>query len=149
MKEFKITFLALSRTTELEMKSESEMNEIINDFLFAFASEIDYHNFKINMQTLQQNTQQFRTKIDVIVQKYKSSEPKMQQLNSYFKNLKEEEYFFSFTNANFNLEQRFQFYNYLVALESGSDYDMLTQKIDELFVVLRKKHDINASIKRT
>lgn len=148
MKEFKITFLALSRTTELEMKSESEINEIINDFLFAFASEIDHKDLKIYIQTLQQNTQEFRTKIEVIVQKYNTSEPKIQQLNSYFKNLKEEEYFFLFANANFSSEQRFQFYNYLVALESGSDYEMLTQEIDELFDVLKNKYDINASNKR-
>lgn len=144
MKQFNITFLALSRSTDMEIKSETEIDEIMNDLLLIFASEIDYENFKINIESLQQNTEEFRNKIDTVVQKYKSSEPRIQQLNSYFKDLKDGEHFFLFPDANFSQEQRFQFYNYLSALESGSDYEKLTQDIDALFGVLRSKYEITA-----
>lgn len=39
MKNFRITFLALSRTTEMEIKSENDISPILNDLLMAFAKK--------------------------------------------------------------------------------------------------------------
>mgnify|MGYP001018777824 CR=1 FL=1 len=47
MRNFKITFLALSRTTEMEIKSENDISPILNNLLIAFAKEIDCKNKKI------------------------------------------------------------------------------------------------------
>lgn len=143
MKEIKITFLALSRTTELDIKSNNEIDPIINDLLMVFAKEIDYKNFKINIESLQQNTPDFKTKIDSVVQKYKNVEPKIQQINSYFKDLKDNEYFFVFPNA-FSKEQSFQFYNYLSALEKNEDFEKVTKEIDDLFGVLMDNYEMFA-----
>lgn len=69
MKNFRITFLALSRTTEMEIKSENDISPILNDLLMAFAKEIDYENKKINIEYLQKNTEEFRDKIDFFCSK--------------------------------------------------------------------------------
>ena len=144
MKEFKITFLALSRTTELDIKSDNEIDQIGNDLLMIFAKEIDYINFKINIESLQQNTSDFKIKIDAVVQKYKSVDPKIQQINSYFKDLKDNEFFFVIPNASIPKEQSFQFYNYLSALEKNEDFEKVTKQIDDLFGVLMNSYEMFA-----
>jgi hypothetical protein len=144
MTEFRITFLALSRTTELEIKSENEIEPIVNDLLMVFIKEIDYENFKISIESLQQNTTEFRTKIDAVVQKYNSYEPKIQQINSYFKDLKDSEHFFVFPNIKIPKEQSFQFYNYLSALEKNEDFEKITKQMDELFGILMNSYEMFA-----
>lgn len=144
MKELKITFLALSRTTEFVIKSEKEIDPIVTDLLMVFVKEIDYENFKINIDSLQQNTMEFRTKIDAIVQKYKPFEPKIQQINSYFKDLKDNEHFFVFPNITIPKEQSFQFFNYLSALEKNEDFEKMTKQIDDLFGILMNSYEMFA-----
>ena len=144
MKEIKITFLALSRTTDVEIKAEHDIDEIVNDIFMVFAKEIDYENFKIKLDSLQQNTTEFKAKIDTVVEKYKSVDPKIQQLNTYFKDLKDNEYFFVFANAVITKEQSFRFYNYLSALEKNEDFDKLTTQIDDLFGALMNSYEMFA-----
>lgn len=144
MKEIKITFLALSRTTDIEIKAEHDIDPIVNDIFMVFAKEIDYENFKIKLDSLQQSTTEFKAKIDTVVQKYKSVDPKIQQLNTYFKDLKDDEYFFVFANAVIPKEQSFRFYNYLSALEKNEDFDKLTTQIDDLFGVLMNSYEMFA-----
>lgn len=144
MKDFKIIFLALSRTTELDIKSNNEIDQIVNDLLMIFAKEVDYKNFKINIDSLQQNTSDFKTKVDTIVQKYKSVAPKIQQINSYFKDLKDNEFFFVIPNASIPKEQSFRFYNYLLALEKNEGFEKVTKQIDDLFRVLMNSYEMFA-----
>lgn len=149
MKSLRISFLALSRSTDLEIKSQSSIDEIASDFFVAFAKEIDYENKKINIEQLQENTADLRKKIDFIVRKYKSSIPIINQLNTYFKDLKENEYFFFFINSNISSEQSFQLYNYLSALNNNEDFEVESKEMDELFGELRAKYDIIAFNKNT
>ena len=144
MKNFTIAFLALSRSTNLEIKSETNLDAIITDFLLIFAKEIDYENYKISIEPLQQNTEILKKKIDDLVQKYKSSEPRIQQLNSYFKDLKDDEYFFFFPNTVITTEQSSQYYNYLIAKESNEDFEEYTKQMNAMFGVLREKYEIIA-----
>lgn len=144
MKSFKITFLALSRGLEFEISSENSIDQILNDFLLIFATEVDYDNFNVKIEMLQQNTEAFRVKLNEIIDKYKGYEPKIQQLKSYFQDLKNDEYFFIFPNANITKEQSFQYYNYLSAIEKGDDYNELTKQIDGLFAELMSQYEIFA-----
>ena len=144
MKNFKLTFLALSKTTEIEIKLENDISPILNDLLMAFAKEIDYENLKINIDSLQQNTEEFRDKIDFFVQKYKNIEYKIQQINTYFKDLKDNEYFFIFLNATISKEQSFPLHNYLLALQEGEDFEKISKEIDELFGVLMDNYEMFA-----
>lgn len=144
MTSLRISFLALSRSTDLEINSQSSIDEIVSDFFFAFAKEIDYENKKINIEQVQENTADLRNKIDSIVQKYKSSIPVINQLNTYFKDLKENEYFFFLINSNISSEQSFQLYNFLSALNNKQDFQVASNVMNELFGGLREKYDIIA-----
>lgn len=144
MNNFRISFLALSRSSDLTITSAQDIDEIISDLVFVLAKDIDYENFKINIETLQQNTEVFRTKIDSVVQKYKVYKPEIQQINSYFKDLKDGEHFFIFFNVEIPKEISFQYYNYLSALENNEDYEKLTNQIDDLFGALRENYEIVA-----
>ena len=144
MKNFKLTFLALSRTTEMEIESENDISLILNDLLMAFAKEIDYENLKINIYYLQQNTEEFRAKINSVIQKYKAFEPKIQQINTYFKDLKDNEYFFIFPNDTIHKQQSFHLFNYLSALQKGEDFEKMTKEMDDLFGVLMDSYEMFA-----
>ena len=144
MKEIRITFLALSRTIEMEIKSENDISPILSDLLTAFVKEIDYKNRKINIESLQQNTEEFRDKIDSFVQKYKTIECKIQQVNTYFKDLKDNEYFFIFPNDTIHKQQRFHLFNYLSALQKGEDFEKMTKEMDDLFGVLMDSYEMFA-----
>ncbi|PWK17176.1 hypothetical protein LV89_04462 [Arcicella aurantiaca] len=144
MNNFRIIFLALSRSLDIEIKSDNEIDEIIYDFIMVFAKDIDYENFKVNIESLQQNTTDLKNKIDLVIQKYKTSEPKIQQINSYFKDLKDDEYFFFFPNSEISKDQIFQFYNFLSANEKNEDYETLTNQIDDSFGALRDKYEMFA-----
>ena len=144
MKNFRITFLALSKTTEIEIKLENDISPILNDLLMAFAKEIDYENLKINIDSLQQNTEEFRANINSVIQKYKTFEPKIQQINTYFKDLKDNEYFFIFPNVTIDKQQTFQMFIYLSALQKGEDFEKITKEMDDLFGVLMDNYEMFA-----
>lgn len=142
MKEIRITFLALSRTVEIEIKSEKDISPILSDLLTAFVKEIDYENKKI-IESLQKNTEEFRDKIDFFVQKYKNIEYKIQQVNTYFKDLKDNEYFFIFLNIIISKEQRIELYNYLLALQRGEDFEEMKKQKEDLFGELKDSYEIS------
>lgn len=145
MKEIRITFLALSRTVEMEIKSENDISPILSDLLTAFVKEIDYKNRKINIESLQQNTEEFKTKINSVIQKNKAINPEIQQINSYFKNsLENDEYFFILFNTTISKEQRFLLCKYLLALQEGEDFEKITKEIDDLFGVLMDSYEMFA-----
>ena len=144
MKEIRITFLALSRTVEMKIESEKEINSFVNDLLIILAKEIDYENLKINIDSLQQNTEEFRAKINSVIQKYKTFEPKIQQINTYFKDLKDNEYFFIFPNDTIHKQQSFHLFNYLSALQKGEDFEKMTKEMDDLFGVLMDSYEMFA-----
>ena len=144
MKNFRITFLALSRTVEMKIESEKEINSFVNDLLIILAKEIDYENLKINIDSLQQNTEEFRAKINSVIQKYKTFEPKIRQINTYFKDLKDNEYFFIFPNDTIHKQQRFHLFNYLSALQKGEDFEKMTKEMDDLFGVLMDSYEMFA-----
>lgn len=142
MKEIKITFLALSQTFELDIKSENENYPIVNDLLSIFTEKIDHENLQININySLQQNTCSINSKINIVVQKYKNINHKINRLNSYFNELKNNEYFFIFLNTSISKEQSFQFHNYLFALEN-KDYEDVTRQMNDLFKALMNCYEM-------
>lgn len=143
MNKFTLSFLALSRSLNLEIESADSIDEITGNLLQLFIKNIDYENFKIEIESLQQNTDDFRVKLNDLVEKYKDAKPEIQQLNSYFKDLKDNEYFFVFP-AVFPKEQSYYLYNYLLALEQNEDYGKFSQQMDELFGQVRENYEMLA-----
>lgn len=101
MKNFSIKFLALSRSVDIDVNSEHEIDKIVSDLLMVFAKEIDYKSFTISIDSLQQNTEDLRNKMNSVVQSYKDYEPKFHRINSYLNELKDNEYFLSFLTQQF------------------------------------------------
>lgn len=143
MDSFKITILALSRSIDLEFKSDKLIEEFKSDIMFSLAKDIDYENKTATIESLQINTLEIRNKFSAIVDKYKNLEVKMNQINSYFKDLKDDEYFFIFPNS-IKESERFQCYNYLTAKAEGKDYQKVANEINNLFGNLQKTYSISA-----
>lgn len=142
MKNFSIKFLALSRSVDIDVNSEHEIDKIVTDLLMVFAKEIDYKNFTISIDSLQQNTEDLRNKMNSVVQYYKDYEPKFQRINSYLNDLKDNEYFFIFPNATISKEESFQFYSYLLAIERGEDFEKMTKEMDTIFGNLMNSYEM-------
>ena len=142
MKNFSIKFLALSRSVDINVNSECEIDKIVTDLLMVFAKEIDYKNFTISIDSLQQNTEGLRNKMNSVVQHYKDYEPKFQRINSYLNDLKDNEYFFIFPNATISKEESFQFYSYLLAIERGEDFEKMTKEMDTIFGNLMNSYEM-------
>ena len=143
MNIFKITFFALSRSSDFEMKSEKEnIDEIFNDFISAFITSVDYDNLKINIDMLQQNTEEFRKKLDLFVQKYKIHKPEIQQLNSYFKSLEENEYFFFLPNCTLSKEQTNHLSMYLMAMRDNVNFETFSKQMNDDFGGIFNNYDV-------
>lgn len=144
MNIFQLSFLALTRSTDFEIKSEDNIDEIVNDFLFVFVKDADLKSFQFKIESLQQNTEALKAKLNAVVEKYKEGKPQIQQLNTYFKSLKDNEYFFVFPSVSLTADQRFHFCNYLLALESNEDYEKLSTEMEELFGEIRENYTMSA-----
>ena len=83
--KFTVIMISLSRTIEMEFASSDldTINALMWDFVLLFSKEIDYENKKINIDMLQKNTEALRESFKKFVDKYKSVEPKVNQLNTY------------------------------------------------------------------
>ena len=144
MNIFNFTFLAISEATEMSISSENDQNPIITELLMVFVKEVDDDNLKLNIEALQQNTEELRKKIDFIVQKYKEHDQKIHRLNTYFSKLKDGEYFFILPTKDIPKEQCFQLYNYLLSLERGEDFGEVSKEIEKLFGELRSSYEVLA-----
>ena len=144
MNIFNFTFLAISEATEMSISSENDQNPIITELLMVFVKEVDDDNLKLNIEALQQNTEELRKKIDFIVQKYKEHDQKIHRLNTYFSKLKDGEYFFILPTKDIPKEQCFQLYNYLLSLERGEDFGEMSKEIEKLFGELRSSYEVLA-----
>jgi hypothetical protein len=144
--KIEFTFLSLSHSSDVMFESTNSLEDLANDFLMLFTkeSDIDYENHKINIQSLQQNTPEFRLKVDKFIESYKHLTIKVFQLKSYFQKLKEGEYFLILPGVSIPFEKCLPFYNYLTSLQDGVDYETITGQLDTLFDELRKTYTIQA-----
>ena len=150
MNTFKVTFFALSRNTDFEIKSEKEdITPIFNDFILAFITSIDYDNLKINVDMLQQNTEEFRKKLDSFVQNYKGFRPEIQQLNSYFKSLEENEYFYFLPDCTLSQEQVNQLSISLMAMKENVNFETFSNQMNDEFGGIFNNYDIRVFCEKT
>ena len=143
MKKITITFFALSRATDLEIKSETSIDNIVNDLFMVFAREIDHINRSMKIDCLQSNTTELKSKVNSVIQKYKDKIPVIQQLNNYFKDLQENEYFLVLTKE-ITEEQHFELSNYLLSLKDNENFEDLSKSMNNLYGQLRLSYEIFA-----
>jgi hypothetical protein len=151
MKKFEFSFYALSHSIDVILESENDIDEFVMDFFGLFTKEenIDYKNRKINIQSLQQNSEKLKTKVDWLIKKYKSSNIKVFQLHSYFKKLKVNEYFLIWNGTSPSRNQIYDFYNYLISIQEGKDFRILNDEFNSLFSEIIKLYDLLAVDEKT
>ena len=140
-----ISFIALSRSTDLTISLEGAGIGAYNELMLVFASEADLERRKMVCNALNQNTAEVRARIKAFIEAYKDKNPRIQKLGDYFKDLEEGEYFFVYPSAEpmpFEISEKL--HHYLVSLQDGVSYDVVTRQVDDLFGDLRKIYDIFA-----
>lgn len=133
--KYKITLIALSKSVDMEMiSSEGDMlDELMGEFFMLFAKSIDVENKKISINQLQQNTNELKDNFKAFVEAYKDKEPKLNQLNGYFKSLDENEHFYLEVNNDVDTQKHIEISNMLTAIKHGESYETIKNQMDELF----------------
>lgn len=143
MNNFKLEFLALSRSIEMDI-SYNDDAPIVGDLLMAFDYDADFKNLDININALQHNTNELKRRINSVVQRYKNLNCKIQQLNTYLQGLKKNEPFFVLPGGEITTEQRNSLTLYLHSIKEKKDFTQMTKEVNNLFGVLMDNYEIFA-----
>lgn len=138
MEKLRLSFIALSNSKDLT--AETDIN-IIFEFISIFQGHIDFENHKIELEALQQNTDELKHKIDSFVQKYCILNPVINQINEYFKSLKDGEYFFI---TSISKTDKTELYLYLSSLNNKEDFEKIKSEYLALFGDFRNEYSIYA-----
>jgi len=139
----KISFIALSAGyISLERKPNQEIKQVFNDLIFVFTSNINHKNYIITNDDLQQNTAEFRKNLNSFVQKYETIYPKIQQLNSFFQSLEDNEYFIFLPNSTLSIECFVRYCRHLQALKDNV-FEVIEKKIESNHEEILKNYDIS------
>ena len=149
--QYKISLIALSRSVDMILSSSVPelLDELISEFIMLFEKNVDYENQKISIDSLQQNTEALRERFKQFVDQYKEKEPKLNQLNGYFKALKNNENFYWVINSTINTEEFLKLCNNLTALEEGKSPEVIQEEIDDLSKDLLLNYDLKIFDKTT
>lgn len=148
---YRITLISLSKSIDIEFAStEGELlDEVMGEFFMLFSKTVDVENKKISINQLQQNTEELRGNFKQFVDAYKEKEPKINQLNSYFKALESDEYFYLLVNVTVDTQAHIEISNLLTALKHGESYDVLKAQMEDLFKELWQQYDLYVFDKNT
>ena len=146
MQQYIISFLAISESLSFKVTSPIDdgiIDEFIKDLIFIF-STVDVENHKILVEAFQANTPETRTKIEAYVNKYKDFQPKLHEINSFFKKLEEDEHFLFFPNVDLDSIDRLKYYDYLKAVKENRDFEEVNAETNELFGFVLANYRISA-----
>lgn len=143
MNNFKLEFLALSRSIEMDISCNDDA-PIVGDLLMAFDYDADFKNLNIKINALQHNTNELKRRINSVVERYKNLNCKIQQLNTYLQGLKKNEPFFVLPGGEITTEQRNSLTLYLHSIKEKKDFTQMTKEVNNLFGVLMDNYEIFA-----
>lgn len=149
--KYKITLISLSKSVDMEIASSDGdmLNELMGEFFMLFAKNVDVENKKISINQLQQNTNELKENFKTFVDAYKDKEPKLNQLNSYFKALEENEHFYLIVNNDVDTHKHIEISNMLTAIKHGESYETIKNQMDELFKEFWLNYDLKVFDKNT
>lgn len=149
--KYKITLISLSKSVDMEIASSDGdmLNELMGEFFMLFAKNVDVENKKISINQLQQNTNELKENFKTFVDAYKDKEPKLNQLNSYFKVLEENEHFYLVVNSDVDTHKHIEISNMLTAIKQGESYETIKNQMDELFKEFWLNYDLKVFDKNT
>jgi len=136
MHTFSIMFFSLRGQSVLEIKGdEVQINNFILEFISIFSHSIDEDTFKIEISSLQENTEALRSGISDLVNRYKSSLPVINRLNTFIKRLDDGEYFYILPNVKkLSDSQTISINNELLShIDKSVDLDSLQKSYKDIF----------------
>lgn len=145
----RFSLIALSKTVNMELTSSQPIAEFIGEFGMLFAKTVDYENKKIAICPLQQNTTELKDNFTKFVNCYKEKEPKLNQLNEYFKALEDNENFYLIVNHDVSTSEHTNLCIHLSSIKEGKSYEVLKKQIDDLFEGFLFLYDVRVFDKNT
>ena len=142
MNNIRITFKALTKSIDFKVESENNIHDFVNDLFLTFEHTVDHENKLIKLQCIQRNSEEIRSRIGVIVEKYKHLNPKVYQIRDYFKELAIEEHFLFFYNLELNSEENTEAFMLLHSLEDQVDLDTIKSQINDVFGDFFKRYEL-------
>lgn len=138
-----INFYALTRSKEMVILLDEAGKQVYTDLMLSFVTTLDEDNKMLGIEMPQQKTINVQNSIDLFVKKYSSVKPEINQLGAYFKELKENEWFFV-VPAKEKLSESIsrEYYLYLMSLDDGIDYSVEKKQFDQQFGALFSQYDI-------
>jgi hypothetical protein len=93
-------FFSLKGQSVMEFQGEElQLRSLILEFISIFSHNIDEEEFKIEISSLQKNSESLRLAIGGFVDKYKSTVPVINRLNTFIKKIDDGEYFYILPNV--------------------------------------------------
>jgi hypothetical protein len=129
-------FFSLKGQSVMEFQGEEvQLNSLILEFISIFAHNIDEEIFKIEISSLQNNTEGLRLGIGDFVNKYKSAVPEINKLNTFIKKLDDGEYFYILPNVKkLSDKQTVSISNELLShIDSSVDFASLQKSYINIF----------------
>ncbi len=106
MEHFKIQLFSVNQFGGiLDIGYTIEQSEIIFDLLHVFNAKFNTAKQQIDADYKHKNTDEFQIRLQNFITKYKSVLPQIQQLNSKFKSLKKDEWFFVLPDVELNTKK--------------------------------------------
>ena len=142
MEHFKIQLFSTSQLGGiLDIGYESNQSEIIFDLLYVFNAEFDTTKQQINADYKHKNTEEFRSRLENFISKYKNILPQIQQLDSKFKRLEKNEWFFVLPAIEFTTQQKYELEKELNILNNYNS-DISEEKVLEIFGCIMNNYEL-------
>ena len=146
MTEFSIMLFSLKANPILEFKSNEMIDDVIMEFINIFECTVNSEIFQIQIKSLQQNTSELKNNINIFIDKYKSTAPTINKLNSFLNKLDKNEYFYLLPNVKkLSNEQIISISNELLSHNDTSiNLENLQSQYQEIFKCIFLNYEIKA-----
>lgn len=142
MEHFKIQLFSANQFGGiLDIGYTIEQSEIIFDLLHVFNAKFDTVKQQINADYKHKNTDEFKVRLQNFITKYKSILPQIQQLNSKFKSLKKDEWFFVLPAVELNTKAKYELEKELNILNNYKS-DVSEEKVLEIFGCIMNNYEL-------
>lgn len=142
MEHFKIQLFSTSQLGGiLDIGYESNQSEIIFDLLYVFNGDFDTTKQQINVDYKHKNTEDFQSRLESFILKYKNILPQIQQLGSKFKKLEKNEWFFVLPAIEFTTQQKYELEKELNILNSYNS-NISEEKVLEIFGCIMDNYEV-------
>lgn len=148
----KFTFIALSKSFDLEVSGSDDHETMVNTYwvMAPFVTSIDSSTDRASVNSFQQNTAEIRKKIKDLVDQIKHLNPRINRLSDYFeKELDDDEWFFIAINQDFVPEQVDRIMTELMSIGASPEDKERNEKMNEILQAIRSVYNISIFYEQT